>query len=426
MGQAIALAAAGSNAASYRLANAFGLQVQLLQLVPVYLLLSLHLLFREPPPPTEAGTPTTLLPGTRIRLRVPWRVYGALSVLDVVPNLLQLASLRRTSLTSTTLLASLTVPSTMLFSRLLMARRFSRARVAGAVLCVLGAIVAGSSDAAASAASAAAVGASSPGTNSTGLALPEAVRGDPSRSAAGWWPGAGPSRHPDGQRRGLGALREGALAAPAAAGDALAAAAAVLYGLGDAAGEYSVKYIDRREYLGMIGLLGAALSGAAVPLLERAGFERLLSDPGLAPRRGEALALLALYALCVAFYYVSASHFYRSSDATLLNLCLLASNPWALGLSRLAGGGGGAPAGPRSAALYGAALLLMAAGVALYQKRSGDEDGDEEEEEEEEEEGGSGSVPPERGAGGGVGGPALLLVEPLREASRRRSGYEPI
>jgi solute carrier family 35 protein F1/2 len=396
LGQAIALAAAAANAVSYSLANTYGLQIQFLQLVPVYMLLSLHLICRrehviddgtsaghEIPPGLHGGAAALEVPGTRIRLRVPWHVYGLVSVLDVIPNLLQLLSFRYTSLTSTTLLGSLTVPSTMLFSYLLLAKRFLPVHYAGACLCVVGGIVAGWSDAGAPK-----LITKTNATFVTSAASPVA---------------AATFAFDEGETEPLGRWRGWTSSEEALAGDALAFVAAVLYGLGDAVGEYAVKYIDRREYLGMLGLFGTILSGTAVPLLERSGVEQLRSE-----RCREIFPLLVLYVACVVFYYVAAARFYSSSDATLLNLCLLASNLWVLGLSALFAGGfpWAAAGGPASPPLYAAALLLTVTGVALYQRPRDDEDGPNGERE-------------------GENGEADFLMEStLQERSQPVSGYQ--
>jgi hypothetical protein len=107
-GQIRALLASSVNASSYTLNQHFGLETQFFQMFWIYLILSLHLILRKEQPPVSPEVSSYTLPGTIIRLRIPWWIYFIISILDVFPNLMTLLSFRYTSLTSTTLLGSLT------------------------------------------------------------------------------------------------------------------------------------------------------------------------------------------------------------------------------------------------------------------------------------------------------------------------------
>ena len=342
-GQAIALTAASMNAASFTLVDRYAMQTQLFQLFWVYLLLSGHLFSRcsmrassdhepgEMVPQSEEVTaeetvdieeseedepyylpflPTNL--SRRLPLRIQWWIYLLMSLLDVLPNFLVLYSYGYTSLTSTTLLGSLTVPSTMLFTRLILSKNFRPHHYVGVLLCVLG-------------------GSLTIYTDSTGKESPSSQsdhQGHPVRSHY-------------------------------YVGDILAATAALLYGLGDAIAEYTVKNLDRFEYLGMLGLFGMLLTGMTFPFLEHQALQELVSMPV-----GEILqvcALLLWYILSVLLYYVLETKFLVSSDATFLNLSMQSVNLWAVVFTVAA------HRDSRPPLMFLGALTLVFSGVYLYE-----------------------------------------------------------
>ena len=110
-------------------------------------------------------------------------------------------------------------------------------------------------------------------------------------------------------------------------GDICASLAAVLYGVADSAGEFWTKQVDRREYLGMIGLHGAIFSFFAFVFAEHKIFFSLINTQILGL---EAFCVMFWYTLSLASFYVLASLFLEFSDATLLTLSLQASNIWAV------------------------------------------------------------------------------------------------
>eukprot|EP00428_Durinskia_dybowskii_P079450 CAMPEP_0170450138 /NCGR_PEP_ID=MMETSP0117_2-20130122/51613_1 /TAXON_ID=400756 /ORGANISM="Durinskia baltica, Strain CSIRO CS-38" /LENGTH=157 /DNA_ID=CAMNT_0010711417 /DNA_START=395 /DNA_END=864 /DNA_ORIENTATION=- len=113
-------------------------------------------------------------------------------------------------------------------------------------------------------------------------------------------------------------------------GDVLAVTAAILYGLGDALGELWCKHIDRKEYLGMLGFFGAFWCCLLVVFTEYDQVLDLFRD------WDNFYPTLGFYVPTLVLYYVSASFFLVSSDATLLNLSLQSSNLWAICFSVVA------------------------------------------------------------------------------------------
>ena len=214
------------------------------------------------------------LPFSCLRLHVPWWVYLGMAIMDVVSNYMTLASFRYTSLTSTTLLSSLTVPATMLASRYILARTYRLPHFFGVCLSLLGGAMTVWTD----------VGSeTSTDTN-----------------------------HPHSY-----------------IGDLLAITAAMLYGVSDAIGEYSIKYIDRVEYLGMLGFFGAILTFLSLPLLEGRAVYLLFVDTPVSILCA-IFAVMVWYVVSLIYYYVASTVFYTRGDATLLNLSLQTSSMWAI------------------------------------------------------------------------------------------------
>ena len=263
------------NAASFTLSYHSKVDTQLFQLFVMYLFLSVHLLFREDKVASEG---LYQLPLTRIRLQIPWWIYLIMSILDIIPNFLQLVSFHYTSLTSTTLLGSLTVPSTMLFSSRILGRCFGRYHYIGVLLCIIG-------------------------------------------GALTVWADYDKAKSSTNIHSGIG--------------DILAVVAALIYGLGDVASEFCIKHVDRCELLGMLGLYGAIFTGFAFPWVEGDALAGIIRERSTADQI-QILGILVWYTASVLFYYVSEAFFLVASDATLLNLSMQASNLWAILFSFLA------------------------------------------------------------------------------------------
>ena len=226
-----------------------------------------------------------------------------MSIIDVVPNFFILFSYRFTSLTSTTILGSLTVPSTMLFSRLILTKVFHSHHYVGVLLCVLGGVMTIYTDS------------TDEGSSQTGKSE--------------------------------------------AFGDMLAVVAALMYGLGDAVAEYTVKNLDRFEYLGMLGLFGAIITGLTFPFIELKSLEDVFTTPTNKP--GEVVAMYLWYILSVLLYYVLEARFLMSSDATMLNLSMQSVNIWAAVFSLMRYHGRGV------SSLFWVSLLLVFTGVFVYE-----------------------------------------------------------
>lgn len=303
LGQAIALVASSMNAASFTLSFHNKVDTQLFQLFAMYLLLSVHLLFREPKVSSEG---LYRLPLTRIRLQMPWWIYLMMSILDIVPNFMQLVSFHYTSLTSTTLLGSLTVPSTMIFSSRILGRCFGKYHYLGVFLCIIGGAL--------------------------------TVWADFDKNS--------------GSTAGVHSY----------IGDMLAVLSALIYGLGDVISEYCVKNVDRYELLGMYGLYGAIFTGLTFPLIEGEALSEIFRDRS-SSEQWEIAFVFSWYVVSVLLYYITEAFFLVSSDATLLNLSMQSSNLWAILFSFLV-----YHALPPM--LFYPALLLVICGVCSYELKS--------------------------------------------------------
>jgi solute carrier family 35 protein F1/2 len=300
-GQIIALLSASTNAASFTLEYGMKLgDFPMFMMFPAYVILSLNLWSR----PTIKDESPHGIPLTSIRLRTPWWYYVCLSALDLLPNYLTLVSLNHTSLTSATLLGSLTVPSTMLVCGLVLGKKYRLANYVGVILCLSG---------------------------GAQTLLIDINHSSHPISA---------SSHPHSYY-----------------GDLLAASAAILYGIADAASEFWSKHVDRKEYLGMIGLHGAVVSFVIFLLFERnAVLDTFEDSRNFFP----ALGLMLWYIPSLVSFYVFATLFLVSSDAALLTLSLQSSNLWAILFSIVA-------FGESPPLLFCVSVVLVVAGVTVYE-----------------------------------------------------------
>ena len=298
-GQIIALLATSSNASSFTLEYGMGKVFPAFLMFIVYSILSLYLFFR----PVMEDDTAYRIPRTPIKLRAPWWQYVFLSAFDILPNYCTLISLQLTTLTSATLLGSLTVPSTMLVCHFILKKKYLMAHYIGAMLCLIGGAILILADF----------------NHSTNLI-------------------SSPS-HPKSYF-----------------GDILAVLAAILYGIGDAASEYWTKHVDRKEYLGMIGFHGAIVSFLLFLIYEwDAVYDAVTDTDGLM------IIICAIwYISSVVLFYVLATLFLVSSDATLLILSLQASNLWAVLFSFVA-------FGENPSSLFYFAVTFVAAGVSVYE-----------------------------------------------------------
>jgi solute carrier family 35 protein F1/2 len=244
--------------------------------------------------------------GGKLDLKMAWWKYFLLAVLDVEGNyLLVRAYAEGVSITSATLLDCFTIPNVMILSRICFKTRFLANHLIGVVMCVLGLSVL------------VAIDATSKSADSSSII-----------------------------------------------GDVLVIAATFLYAASNVAQEYVVKNFDIEEYLGMLGLFGAIISGCQCLVLERDQLHKLFTGDieGSLDETGNVVAMFAGFALCLASFYLISANFMRTADATLFNLSLLSSDVFGL----LAGV---FLFGERLSPYYFGAFVLTIGGAVVYNQR---------------------------------------------------------
>jgi len=278
-GQFVALVATSMNATSYTLEYGMKKVFPMFLMFFSYVILALHLCWSTSSWSTQSSLSVSdetryRIPLTNIKLRTPWYYYLCLSILDIGPNYLTLLAMTQTSFTSAILLGSLTIPSTMIFSNHLLKKVFRPMHYVGVLLCMMGGIITLLTD--------------------KGVTI-----------------SSSDTHHPNSYT-----------------GDVLAVVAAVGYGAGDAAAEYYSKYLDRKEYLGMIGLFGSLWTLIGSSIYERkAIIELFTADKQIIL---QTLGVIVWYIISLVAYYVLESLFLTKSDATLLNLSLQTSTLYAV------------------------------------------------------------------------------------------------
>ena len=272
------------------------------------------------------------IPGTRINLYSPWYLYAALAFLDVQANLFVVLSFRFTSFTSTTLLTSLSVVSAMVASSYLMKRTFKCHHFMGCVLCIIGASMVVLSDAETT-------GPTSPNNGGDTMLAIGNHNDDQVEVRTGW---------------NLPML-----------GDVLAIISALVFGFDDTLSEYSIKHSNTNEYLGMLGLFGFIFSTVESILFERDEvlnlFQQMIQSQSIPTH---AIQVWIWYMVTLVYFYVAASFFLKSADATLLSISLLTSNMWTTILSITLKG-----IYPPPAFFY--AVVMMGSGVWMYESKWG-------------------------------------------------------
>jgi solute carrier family 35, member F1/2 len=367
MGQMIALLASSQNTSSFTLEYVMGFKFPLFLLCNAYFLLALlHLVvFREEndhrrttttmcsrlhpcleldenvdvdeeksrtlqPVPPKQEPPLYSLPFfASISLRVPWWSYLALSALDVAPNYMTLMALKYTSLTSTTLLGSLTVPSAMLACRVLLRQQFQRHHYMGVVLCLIGGSLMMWFDLE---------------RTTTTTSISTGRGGPPLDDLTTLSTTTTTTSHPYSHL-----------------GDCFAVAAALFYGIGDALGEFWIKHVDRKEYLGMIGLFGCLYTLLLFPLVEGQEVLSLLVEVSTHLETFlPTMVAMIWYIVSVVGFYMCTTWFLQSADATLLIISLQTSNIWAILFAVVAYHDTPPP-------LFYLALVLVVSGVMCYE-----------------------------------------------------------
>merc|ERR1712024_48797 len=114
-------------------------------------------------------------------------------------------------------------------------------------------------------------------------------------------------------------------------GDILAIISALIFGFDDTLAEYSIKHSNTNEYLGMLGIFGFIFSIGESILFERDQivylFQEMVQSQSIPMH---ALQVWIWYMVTLVYFYVAASFFLKSADATLLSISLLTSNMWTM------------------------------------------------------------------------------------------------
>mmetsp|Transcript_33396 Transcript_33396/g.38002 ORF Transcript_33396/g.38002 Transcript_33396/m.38002 type:complete len:368 (-) Transcript_33396:50-1153(-) len=277
-GQCIALVAAVANTANFYLIDYFNVDIPMVELFFVYIILTF--LFNDKIRKDSIKDETLQaherkqfnLPFSKIKISFPWWNYACLSFLDVLANYLTLLSFRYTSLTSASLLGSLTIPAVMLVSWILLSRVFKLPHFVGVILCLVG------------------------GLMTVWIDVDSSNVNGPKQSYTG---------------------------------DMIAIFAALLYGVVDSLTEFFMKYIDRTEYLFMIGLFGAFLTALKVAFFENELVHVLVMKTSLMAQLA-ILGLIIIYIISIVSFYVLVTLFLVYADATLLVLSLQATQFWVI------------------------------------------------------------------------------------------------
>jgi drug/metabolite transporter (DMT)-like permease len=218
-----------------------------------------------------------VLPGTSVRLHVPWHKYMIMTVCEVEANYLTLISLKYTSVKSASLLDTLGLPTAMLASYFLLHRRYTMSHLLGAAICMFGATVTVFSD----------------------YKVTNTQKNN---------------MHPQ-----------------AVFGDIMAAVGGMLYGISDVLIEEQVKISGRTEFTAMLGLFGTVLCAIQVLLFELPILGEVL-NPTACSSQNSYLTIMFVVAMFCA-YYMGLSRFLIVSEAAFLNLSLLTSDMWSVGFS---------------------------------------------------------------------------------------------
>ncbi|KNC46885.1 solute carrier family 35 [Thecamonas trahens ATCC 50062] len=261
LGQALALLVTATGATSQSLTTFYGVSVPTTQSLLVYLLLISYAI-----PLARSG-------GLMPVLSSPKRLGGYLlvAIADVEANFLVVKAYNYTSLTSVMLLDCFTIPVVMALAAMFLGTRFGRLHVSGVAACLAGIVA--------------------------------LVLADYSSKSA----------------------READSAADMLYGDLLVLGGATLYAVSNVAQEFVVKSGDdaRIEFLGMLGLLGAPVSGLQVALLESSELMRL-------EWRYEVVLLIGGFSMALFTFYSLAPVLVRATSATFLNLSLLTADVYGL------------------------------------------------------------------------------------------------
>eukprot|EP00941_MAST-03F_sp_MAST-3F-sp1_P006067 g6067.t1 len=241
-----------------------------------------------------------------VNLQVSWWKYAFLALVDVEANYIIVKAYQYTSVTSVMLLDCTTIPVCMILSRLLLDAKYKYIHIAGLILCSFGIVT--------------------------------LVYGDLHKMT---------SQSSKCQNGDPEAIPQNALI-----GDIMCIVGAILYAMSNVGQEILVKSIDRREYLGMIGVFGVFISIFQSLLLEEKNVDSVSWD-------FRKLSFMAGYVFCLSAMYILTSFFLQVADSAFFNMSLLTSDLWAVVTSFLLCG-----IFPQKS--YYLALVLIVLGVYTY------------------------------------------------------------
>ena len=201
-------------------------------------------------------------------LRARWWRYALIAIIDVEANYCTVLAYQYTTLTSVQLLDCAGIPLVMVLSLALLGTRYALTHYGGATVCL------------------------------GGLALVI-------------WADASVQARPDNP------------APNPPLGDGLCVVGAVLYAFSNVAEEFAVKRFSKVEFLAMLGLFGALVSGIQTAVVERDALRNTMLSPA-------AWGGMVGYALCLFGMYALVPLLVANSSAALLNLSLLTADVYSL------------------------------------------------------------------------------------------------
>ncbi|XVE81128.1 hypothetical protein DITRI_Ditri15bG0037900 [Diplodiscus trichospermus] len=204
----------------------------------------------------------------RQALKAKWYYYVVLGLVDVEANYLVVKAYQYTSITSVMLLDCWSIPSVMLLTYIFLKTKYRYRKIAGVIVCIAGLVM---------------------------VVFSDVHAGD--RSG-----GSNPRK-----------------------GDLLVIAGATLYAISNVSEEFLVKNADRVELMSFLGLFGAIISAIQISIIERNELKSIRWTPGAAfPFFGFSLAMFLFYSFVPVLL--------KMSGSTMLNLSLLTSDMWAVGI----------------------------------------------------------------------------------------------
>ncbi|EQC38564.1 hypothetical protein SDRG_04269 [Saprolegnia diclina VS20] len=196
----------------------------------------------------------------------PWWQYALIALADVEGNFLTVLAYKYTTITSVMLLDCFTLPVVMFLSINFLDAKYTRVHFTGVALCLSGI---------------------------TFLMISDIVRAQDQVDASTDW--------------------------HALFGDLLCLLGSTIYAISNVAQEHCVKTKSRREFLGMLGLFGFALSAVQAYAYERHTFEAIEWSTG-------SVIFFIGYVLGLFLMYSVTSVMLREGDAAIFNMSLLTSD----------------------------------------------------------------------------------------------------